>query len=206
MERGTVNLLMIVREPLRPGGKAAYIAIEDEIARACIELGCPHPHVALEPLDGPDEVWWINSFMSEADMTRVEQAYKENQLLMTALQRGSERKAEFTAPWITVVARLRPDLSCGPAWTLTGARYLAVATTQQEVSANASVFEGPDGTRYMLKPAPTREQAEIEAAAFGPDARVLAVQPRWGLPAAEWVDADPQLWRANPGVTRPGED
>lgn len=97
-------ILQIFREPLRPGSEAAYKTIEDDTARVCAELNCPHPHLAIEPLTGPQEVWWLNVFESEADRQRVENAYAQNRALMAALERNSKRKAALTGTPINVYA------------------------------------------------------------------------------------------------------
>jgi hypothetical protein len=36
-------ILQIFREPLKPGSEAAYKTVEDDTARLCVELKCPHP-------------------------------------------------------------------------------------------------------------------------------------------------------------------
>jgi nucleoside-diphosphate-sugar epimerase len=86
--------------------------------------------------------------------------------------------------------------------TLAGARFLVVAVTRQDVAADASVFEAPDGVRFVLIPARTRQQADAQAAGLGQDARVFAVRPYWGLPATEWIEADPDFWKSNPLANR----
>ena len=50
------NLLEIYREPLKRGSVAAYRAIEEDTARICAEFKFPHPHLAIETLNGPKEV------------------------------------------------------------------------------------------------------------------------------------------------------
>ena len=108
---GPPQLLQIVREPLKVGEEAAYAAIENETARACAELKCPHPHLALEPLGGPKEVWWLNSFASERDRQRVTEDYLRNGPLMAVLDRNSKRKASVTGTPVNLVLNYRPDLS-----------------------------------------------------------------------------------------------
>lgn len=197
-------ILQIVREPLKPGSEVAYEIIEDETARRCMELKCPHPHLAMEPLTGPKEVWWLNEFQSEADKRRVEAAYSDNHALMAVLLRNNRRKAALTETPVNIYARYRADLSRGPAWTLIGARFVVVVITKQADTVNGSVFEADNGDHYIVVPATTRRQAEAEASTLGRDARVFAVLPRWGLPATEWVAADSDFWRSNPVSRRQG--
>ncbi len=195
-------VLLIVREPIQPGQEVAYRAIEDETARDCGELGCPHPHLALQPVTGEPEVWWINAFASEADMRRVEQAYAGNDALMAALNRNSARKAPLTGPMETVPVRHRPDLGRAAGWSWTGARFLVLGTTRDASGMDAHVFEAADGVLHLLVTASTRAQADAAAQRLGGSARVLAIRPRWGLPARQWVDADPEFWTINPNAGR----
>jgi GrpB-like predicted nucleotidyltransferase (UPF0157 family) len=194
-------ILLIVREPLPPGSRDAYIAIEDEIAYDCVDLGCEHSHAALEPLDGAEEVWWLNAFESDDDMKRVARTFAANRPLMAALERSRDRKRAAFGEMIETLTRFRPDLSTAAAWSLAGARFLAVASTKNDVAA-AWVFEAASGERYTLKPTRTREEAEASARTIAPGARVLAIQPRWGLPAWEWIEADPEFWRPSPLLAR----
>jgi GrpB-like predicted nucleotidyltransferase (UPF0157 family) len=198
----TTTLLLIVREPLRAEQKDAYTAIEDEIARDCVELGCEHTHAALVPVEGTDEVWWLNAFESEEDMKRVERAFAENRPLMAALERSRQRKLAAFAPMIETLTRFRPDLSAAAAWSMAGARFVVFAVTRDEAATGAWVFEAASGDRFILKPAATRAEAETAARTIGREARVLAVQPQWGLPAREWIEADPEFWRPNPLLNR----
>src|SRR5882672_11321412 len=101
---GSTELLQVVREPIAVGDEAAYEAIEDDTARACAEFECPHPHLALEPISGPREVWWLNLFASEDDRRRVVDEYARNAPLMATLVRNSTRKAAVTGA--------RVDLLC----------------------------------------------------------------------------------------------
>jgi hypothetical protein len=89
-------ILQIYREPLKPGSEAAYRAIEEDTARVCANLKCPHPHLAIESLTGPKEVWWLNTFESDAQKQQVTDAYAKSLALMTVLQRNSKRKASVT--------------------------------------------------------------------------------------------------------------
>ena len=197
------NILQIVREPLKPGREQEYRAVEDEIARTCVELGCPHVHVAMEPLAGANEVWWLGTFESDADVQRIGKAFADNRPLMAALERHSKRKAVFTEKPIDVYTTHRRDLSRGASWSLTGARFVVVAVTRGEAGVDGSVFEAPDGMLYIMKPVATREEADAASARAGEDARVFAVRPCWGFPAREWIDADPQFWAENPvGIPR----
>jgi hypothetical protein len=63
----TPRLLLIVRERVRPDSAETYATNESEIARTCVRLTCPHPYLALTPISGRTEVWWLSSFASREE-------------------------------------------------------------------------------------------------------------------------------------------
>jgi hypothetical protein len=66
------------------------------------------------------------------------------------------------------------------------------------VLPDGSVFEAPDSTRFVLCPVKTRDEAERLASGAPRETFVLAVRPSWGMPAKDWIDADPDFRAANP--------
>jgi hypothetical protein len=76
-------------------------------------------------------------------------------------------------------------------------RFLLITITKAERAFDGTVFETPDGTRFILLTASTRKQADAQAAAVGSETRVFAVRPYWSMPAAQWVAADPDFWQPN---------
>jgi hypothetical protein len=58
-------LVQIVKESIKVGREAEYEAIEHDTARACAELNCPHPHLALmlaiRPSWGMPATDWIEA-------------------------------------------------------------------------------------------------------------------------------------------------
>jgi hypothetical protein len=196
------QLVQIVREPITPGNERVYQVIEDEIAQACVDLSCPHPHLALEPLSGPPEVWWFNFFESEEERRQVTRDYENNESLMDVLTRGSERKSKLTGEILNLVVTYRPDLSRSTGWELSGRRFIVVTILSEAAEHQGSVFEAPGGSYFVLQPAVTEVEAERLASEGSPDTTVLAVRPSWGLPAKEWIESDPAFWRSNPAVSR----
>jgi hypothetical protein len=188
-------ILQVFREPLKPGVEAEYRAIEEDTARIAVKLGCPHPYLGAESLTGPKEVWWFNGYESQDEVTQVEAAYKNNAALMAALQQSSERKSALTLPPIDVFANHRPDVSRGTPWSIGQGRFLAITRTKNRLTIDGTVFETPDGMRFIVTAARTREEADAKAAVAGQDTHVFAVRPEWSFPAEEWVAADPEFWR-----------
>jgi hypothetical protein len=152
--------------------------------------------LALESLNEPHEVFWLNAFASAADTTRVVNAYAGNPPLTEALGLTVKRKETLIGKPIEGFAVYRRDLSRGPGWSVAGARYMLVYTTRSRKPADGSVWELTDSTLYVFRPLKTAEQAKALAAER--NARVFAVRPNWSMPAPEWVAADPEFWRLAP--------
>ena len=189
------QLLLIVQERLKPAAAEAYADIESQIARLCARLKCPHPYLALESLQTPKEVWWLNMFASEAEKDRVEQEYARNEPLMTELGPLSSHKQALTDPPTTVLTRHRPELSTGAAFQITGARFFVIATSDERSKAEGAVFESSSGQYFVFASAASRADADRIATRAGAGSAIFAVQPLWSFPADAWVVADPAFWK-----------
>lgn len=196
------EILQVHREALKPGREAAYRAIEEEITRICFELACPHPYLGIESLTGAKEVWFFNGYGSLAEQKQVADDYGKNGPLLAALAEASKRKAKFTLTPVNVFASYRQDSSRGEPWLLGRGRFLVIAVTRADRTIEGTVFEAPDRTRFIVRPAETRAEADAAAVAAGPDARVFAVRPTWSTPAKAWIEADPTFWQSYPPPTR----
>jgi hypothetical protein len=192
--------LQIARETLHPGAEAVYKEIEEDAARICAELGCPNVHLAMESVSGPTEVWWLTPYESEADKQRVADGYSTNDALMTALLELPRRKLGLVGPaTIDILAGYRSDLSDSRFWRIRGTRFFVVTVTKGILPIAGAVFEAADGTRFVFRPASTREEADRLAGDVAPQATtIFAVRPYWGMPAKEWIAADPDFWSPNP--------
>jgi hypothetical protein len=194
------QILQIYRDRLKPGSHVAYREIEQDIARVCADLGFPHAYLAIEPLMGPEEVWFLNGWESAAEQKQVADAYAKNTPLVTALETNGKRKASLTLKPVDVSANYRQNLSSGTPWAMGMGRYLVVTVTKTSRRIDGTVFEIPDGTKFVLLPAKTREEADAKVAAAGSEARVFAVRPYWSNPAKDWVAADPVFWQSSPAA------
>jgi hypothetical protein len=192
-------ILQIVREPLMPGCEAAYAAIEADTARISAALGCPHPYLGAECVSGRSEVWWFNGYDSAAEQAQVADAYATNTALLAALRHNSARKASLTGAPIEALAFHREESSGGARWTLGVGRLLVITVTRSRSGTIGTVFETADGVRYVVRPAPTREEADAAHALSIPESYVLAVRPAWSFPDRAWIDADPALWPRRAG-------
>jgi hypothetical protein len=186
--------LLIHRDVLKPGTEATYKTIEQDAARFCAELKCPNAHLALESLTPPTEVLWLTAYDSEAEKQKIIDDYAANQPLTTALAGITKRREGLLTTDVDIFTVYKEDLSRGNPWSPAGTRFVVVTMTTRGDRLEGSVFEAPDGTRFGLSGFKTREAAEAAVAAVGREARVFAVRPYWGLPAKEWIAADPEFW------------
>jgi hypothetical protein len=193
------QMLQIVRESLNEGGEAEYRTIEEDAARICADLNCPNAHLAMESLTGPKEVWWLTPYESESDRQRVANGYASNRALMSALKDILRRKQGLVGAPIDMLANYRGDLSGQASWKMRGTRFFVVTMTNGDPPVVGAMFEAPDGTRFIFRSAGTRHEAESLAAdASSETTTVLAVRPYWGMPADDWIAADPEFWQPNP--------
>jgi hypothetical protein len=191
-------ILQIVRERLKPSSEAAYRSIEEETARLAAALGCPHPYLGAQSLNNVQQVWWFNGYDSAAEQQQVADAYATNTRLMAALRQNSERKAQLTRAPTEVLAMYRPDLTIGAPWILGRGRFLVIAVAKSDERIAGTVFEAPDGTKFIVNAAHTQQEAEAARAHTAAESHVLAVRPSWSFPAKEWIAADPEFWRPTP--------
>jgi hypothetical protein len=190
--------LLIHRDVLKPGIEATYKTIEEDAARFCAELKCPNFHLALESIREPKEVLWLTAYESDAEKQKIIDAYAANKPLTEALAGISKRREGLLSSDVDYFTAHRADLSRGDPWNPAGARFVVVTMTKSGDRLEGSVYETPDGTRFGLRAFRTRESADAAATAIGPEATVFAVRPNWGMPAKEWIAADPEFWKANP--------
>ncbi len=194
MAQPAPKILLIAREPLKPGAQAEYDRIESETAVLAVKLGCPHPYLALRPRSGAkDEVWWFNGFDSRSEVDSVGEAYKSNLPWNAALTRNQRRKEPLTGQAIEQFADLEPETDSQP-WAMGRARYVVVAGNPAARVGGSNVFKGRDGTRYEILM--TNALEEAERVARGSSFVVLEVVPRWSFPAKEWVDGNREMWKA----------
>jgi hypothetical protein len=193
MPQSAPRILLIAREPLKPGVEVEYDRIESETATLAAKRGCPHPYLALQRLFGSkNEVWWFNGFDSQDELNSVADAYKTNLAWNAALTKNQKRKEPLTGKSVEQLADLEPQTHSQP-WAVARAQYVIVAINPPARLGGSNVFKGRDGTRYEIQMANTREEAE--QVVRGKNLVVLKVVPRWSFPAKEWVDGNPEIWK-----------
>ena len=153
----------------------------------------------MESLTGPREVWWLTPYESDSDRQRVADGYAGNRALMTALQDIQRRKEGLVGAPIDILATYRSDLSGGASWKIRGTHFFVVTVANRDPPVAGAVFEAPDGTLFIFRSAGTRGEADILATETNRGTTIqFEVQPYWGMPAKDWIAADPEFWKPNP--------
>lgn len=117
------QILQIYRDFLKSGSHTAYQEVERDIAGVCVELGFPHAYLAIEPLTGPQEVWFLNAWESEAEQKQVAEDYASNGPLAAALESKGKQKARLTSGHVNVFVHYRRPLSGSAPWNMGLARF-----------------------------------------------------------------------------------
>jgi hypothetical protein len=219
------TILNIYREQIRPGKLAAFMRIEEAAARFCATARCPNPYFAITSLTGPDEAWWINGFDSPDAVEKVRQAYAANDQIAQYLGSVAEQKGDLVFPGITLLARLRDDLSAQASAAFGSTRYISIARVQVR-PGQAAAFEkarqtfkfavqrsgraqwvyqvtsgSEDGTYLVMTPGRTTQEAraftpsDLDDSILTSETRLYAVSPSLSMPAQSWQEADPDFWK-----------
>ena len=179
------NILQVYRDFPKFETISEYAKIEEEAARICVELHCPHPFLAMESLTGPKEVWFLNGFEKQAQRDKVVLDYANNYALKAALEQVAARKSGLIADPIELFANFRPGMGRGPLWTLGQSNFVVATLTLLSLKVEGTFYETEDGKRLIMKSALSRGEAQ-KLAAGSPDTQIFAVRPQWSMPAKNW--------------------
>jgi hypothetical protein len=194
----TPQILRINRYTLRPDTESAMRNLQKQVAQALVQWGNPQPCVAIESMTGPKEVWCITGFESAVEQKQVAEKLEGNDVLRSALERIESQVRVLTGNPVTLVATHQQGARRGRAWTMGRGHYLVVSVSTGTQELDGSCYETANGMRYAITATRTRKDADARALAAGPDAHVFAIRPTWGMPARDWVLADPEFWNASP--------
>lgn len=140
MAQSAARILLIAREPLKPGAEAEFDRVESETATLAAKRGCPHPYLALQPLSGAkNEVRWFSGFDSQDELNLVAKAYKTNPAWNAALTKNQKCKDPLTGKVIERLVDLEPQADSQP-WAVGRTRYVVVAMNSAERQSGSNVF------------------------------------------------------------------
>lgn len=171
-------ILQIVRETILPGGEAKYDEIERALARLCAEQDCPNRYLAMASADSPTEVWWFNTYASQADVQRIADAYAARPELTAEMTRLADGKKAIVRPTPDVFYVPARAQTRGVRWRVGETPYAVVTETLNGANAGFA-FTAPNGRALRIETAATQEDAARLAARWGPPARVLALRLEW---------------------------
>jgi len=192
------QILRINRYALRPETESAMRNLQKQVAQALVQWGNPHPCVAIESMTGPKEVWCITGFQLALEQKQVAEKLEGNDVLRYALDRIEGQIRVLTGNPATLVATLQQGAHRGRSWMMGRGHYLVISVSTGTQELDGACYETASGVRYAITATRTRKDADARAAAAGPNAHVFAIRPTWGMPAREWVSADPEFWNASP--------
>jgi hypothetical protein len=190
------SLLLLTKEKVRPGKMVAYDTNESRIAATCARMRCPHAYLALRSIGTPDEVWWLNEYVSAAERSSADSKWQDHPA-MRMLRPLGLRKDSLRQVLQTTLLQRRAEASPGAPWSIAGTRFLVVAEGGDVIGFSGSVFEAPNGRPIVIAAAADLGEAQTRAAPYGQRVSVLAVERRWSFPAAEWITADSVFWRSS---------
>src|SRR5260370_30833427 len=68
------KILQIYRDRLKPGSMASYTKIEEDMARICARMKCPHPYTAIHSInEATNEVWYLHTYQPAPVQLKVAQ-------------------------------------------------------------------------------------------------------------------------------------
>ena len=188
------SLLLLSREKVLTGKMVAYDTNESRIAATCARMRCPHPYLALRSIGTPDEIWWLNEYVSAAEKSSADAKWQTDPS-MKVLRPLGLRKDSLRQVLKTTLLRRIAEASPGPPWSIAGTHFLLFADAGEASGFSGSVFEAPDGRQFVIAAATDLSEAQQRAAPYGRSVSILAVERRWSFPSAEWISADSVFWQ-----------
>lgn len=107
------NVLVIVREQLKPGRAGAHETHEAAWARAFQRAGSSLYYIGMTANSGPAEAWYLAGYQSLAELAEQERRIGQNPTLSAEVARLYAGEEAFVSDTRTIVARHREDLSFG---------------------------------------------------------------------------------------------
>lgn len=188
------SLLLLTREKVLTGKMVAYDTNESRIATTCARMRCPHPYLALRSIGTPDEIWWLNEYVSPAEKSSADAKWQIDPSMKVLRPLGA-RKDSLRKVLKTTLLRRIAEASPGPPWSIAGTHFLLFADAGEASRFSGSVFEAPDGRQFVIAAATDLLEAQQRAAPYGRSVSILAVERRWSFPSAEWISADSGFWQ-----------
>jgi len=122
------KVLSIFREEVKASKNGAHEKLEAGYVAALRKANWPVPSIALTPVAGPNDAWFISAYDSFEAWEKDRQATDKNAELSREFERLDNLDAEFRTNQRSFVAVLRDDVSYHPNVDLAQVRYFEIIT------------------------------------------------------------------------------
>ncbi len=196
----TPQILRVDRYRLTPGTLVPLQHLQQRVAVAMAQGGCPHPYLAVESVTGPAEIWRLTGYQTAVELRRAAQSMDMMPALRRDLERIESQIQVLVGPPLTWIAEYVGGFGPGQKWPMGRGQYLVIAPVSGGAEPQGARYQASDGAQYGVAAARTRKGAQSRADAAGPGACVFAVRPGWSMPDADWVRCNPAFWNSSPAV------
>ena len=166
---GPPDVVMIVREDIKPGMMAAHNKHSAAYASLFAKLQTPNHRIALLPVAGNEnEVLYVTPARSFADLETINKGTdaimtKVSGSVQTEVDRLDKEASSLHSAMRDIIAVYRPELSYNPGVSLPTMRYMAVTTVRVRPGQD-QVFM--DYVQNLLNKAREKAKGELHIAAF----------------------------------------
>jgi len=186
-EEHTPSVIRVHIDVLKPGAEQDFAKLAEEGARNCAQSHCSTGYLMIESVTEPKEVWVLNGF----DSLEAAQAAG---VATGALGDASRKQAFLGKPPEDLLASWVAALSGRPDWEMPGGRFLVISHTRGQPGAVGTVYAAEDGSLFEIRSAASLDEAKFKLTRGDPTARIFEIHPGWGVPAKDWIAADPGFW------------
>ncbi len=167
-ESGPPNVLLIVREDIKPGMMGVHGRHAAEFADAFGKLQTPNYRIALVPVAGSEnEVIYITGASTFAELEGMQKATDAKMSAVTGMMKADMARLDKEAPDLhagmrDMFAVLRPEYSYNAGVNIATMRYFAITTTRIRIGHEDEYTE----LVKITKDAREKAKAELHVAAF----------------------------------------
>ena len=191
---GPPNVLYIFREDVKASRVSAHEKHEAGYVRALQKANWPTYSLAITPVSGPNDAWFITPYESYAAMEKDRMAMNKNTGLMSEFDRLDAADAEFRTNQRGIIATYRPALSHKAPINIAQMRYFQINTVRLRPGHEEEWMEARRILVEALKKANIPTPSDVFGITAGmPNGTFLVITPRKSL--AE-MDPNPDRTKA----------
>lgn len=166
---GPPNVLLIIREEIKPGMMGVHNRHSAEFASTFSELQTPNYRIAMVPVAGNEnEVLYITALDSFAELEQVNRATDSKLEGATGMTRAKLDRLDKEGPVLhsamrDMVLQYRPDLSFNPGVNIAQMRYFSITTTRVRPGYEAQYVEH---VQKLINVARQKAKVDLHIAVF----------------------------------------